>query len=105
MPIPPFIENWKTSILGLAAIVAVIAKWVQAGQVDFSDINNLIGIIAGIVVCAGVLFNDHVTKIDDPCGAISVHGFCGLLGGICVGIFADGSYGAGWNGKIGRAHV
>ena len=51
-----------------------------------------------LVVCLGVLFNDNVTKIDDPCGAISVHGFCGVLGGFCLGIFADGSYGAGWNG-------
>ena len=58
----------------------------------------IIGILAGFVVCFGVLFNDHVTKIDDPCGAISVHGFCGVLGAICLGLFADGSYGAGWNG-------
>ncbi|MFN8006877.1 MAG: hypothetical protein U0V70_07625 [Terriglobia bacterium] len=33
-----------------------------------------------------------------PCGAISVHGFCGWLGAVCVGVFADGTYGAGWNG-------
>jgi Amt family ammonium transporter len=58
----------------------------------------IIGILAGLVVCLGVLFNDNVTKIDDPCGAISVHGFCGVLGGICLGLFADGTYGAGWNG-------
>jgi ammonium transporter, Amt family len=58
----------------------------------------IIGILAGLVVCVGVLFNDNVTKIDDPCGAISVHGFCGVLGGICLGLFADGTYGAGWNG-------
>jgi ammonium transporter, Amt family len=45
-----------------------------------------------------VLFNDRVLKIDDPCGAISVHGYCGLLGGVSLGIFADGTYGAGWNG-------
>ncbi len=58
----------------------------------------IIGILAGLVVCMGVLFNDNVTKIDDPCGAISVHGFCGVLGAICLGLFADGTYGAGWNG-------
>lgn len=58
----------------------------------------IIGILAGVVVCLGVLFNDRVAKIDDPCGAISVHGYCGWLGGVCVGIFADGTYGAGWNG-------
>ena len=58
----------------------------------------IIGILAGLVVCGGVLLNDRVLKIDDPCGAISVHGFCGWLGAVCVGIFADGTYGAGWNG-------
>jgi len=39
-----------------------------------------------------------VLKIDDPCGAISVHGLCGTLGVLSVGLFADGTYGAGWNG-------
>jgi len=58
----------------------------------------IIGILAGVVVCLGVLFNERVIKVDDPCGAISVHGYCGWLGGVCVGIFADGTYGAGWNG-------
>jgi ammonium transporter, Amt family len=58
----------------------------------------IIGILAGILVCLGVLFNERVLKVDDPCGAISVHGYCGWLGAVCVGIFADGTYGAGWNG-------
>jgi Amt family ammonium transporter len=58
----------------------------------------VIGILAGVVVCMGVLFNERVIKVDDPCGAISVHGYCGWLGGVCLGIFADGTYGAGWNG-------
>ncbi len=58
----------------------------------------IIGILAGVLVCVGVLFNDRVLKVDDPCGAISVHGYCGWLGAVCVGIFADGTYGAGWNG-------
>ena len=58
----------------------------------------IIGILAGVLVCVGVLFNERVLKVDDPCGAISVHGYCGWLGAVCVGIFADGTYGAGWNG-------
>src|SRR4030095_16734725 len=58
----------------------------------------LIGILAGIVVDCGVLFNERVLHVDDPCGAISVHGYCGWLGGASLGIFADGTYGAGWNG-------
>jgi len=37
-------------------------------------------------------------RIDDPVGAISVHGVNGLWGVIAVGIFANGKYGAGWNG-------
>ena len=55
----------------------------------------VIGILAGIVVDLGVLFNERVIKVEDPCGAISVHGYCGWLGAVCVGIFADGTYGAG----------
>ena len=51
-----------------------------------------------MLVCAGVLFNERVIKVDDPCGAISVHGYCGWFGAVSVGIFADGAYGAGWNG-------
>lgn len=58
----------------------------------------VIGVLAGLLVCAGVLFNERVIKVDDPCGAISVHGYCGWLGAVCVGIFADGTYGSGWNG-------
>src|SRR5262249_20164341 len=56
------------------------------------------GILAGVVVCLGVLFNERTLKVDDPCGAISVHGYCGWLGAVSVGVFADGAYGAGWNG-------
>jgi ammonium transporter, Amt family len=58
----------------------------------------MIGVLAGVLVCLGVLFNERVLKIDDPCGAISVHGYCGWFGAVAVGIFADGTYGAGWNG-------
>jgi len=78
----------------LAGLVAITAPCAFVGPTSAF----IIGILAGLVVCLGVLFNDNVTKIDDPCGAISVHGFCGVLGGLCLGIFADGTYGAGWNG-------
>jgi ammonium transporter, Amt family len=78
----------------LAGLVAITAPCAFVGPTSAF----IIGILAGLVVCLGVLFNDHVTKIDDPCGAISVHGFCGFLGAICLGLFADGTYGAGWNG-------
>lgn len=78
----------------LAGLVAITAPCAFVSPTS----SVIIGLIAGSLVCGGVLFNERVLKIDDPCGAISVHGYCGWLGGICVGIFADGTYGAGWNG-------
>jgi Amt family ammonium transporter len=53
-------------------------------------------------VVYSVHFFDHVAKVDDPCGAISVHGVCGGFGVLAVGLFADGTYGAGWNGVGGN---
>lgn len=53
--------------------------------------------IAGVVVIEAVWFIESRLKIDDPVGANAVHGRCGLLGVLCVGIFSDGSYGTGWN--------
>ena len=47
----------------------------------------MIGIIGGIVVVLSVLFIDKVLKIDDPVGAVSVHGVCGLWGTLSVGLF------------------
>jgi Amt family ammonium transporter len=47
----------------------------------------IIGLLAGIVVVLSVLFFDRVAKIDDPVGAISVHGVCGALGTLCSGLF------------------
>jgi Amt family ammonium transporter len=65
----------------------------------------IIGVVAGVLVCVGVLFNERVLKIDDPCGAISVHGYCGWLGAVSLGIFADGTYGSGWNGVGAAAYL
>jgi Amt family ammonium transporter len=81
-------------LAGLVAITApcaFVAPWAAVA----------IGIIAGFVVCYSVEFFDRVAKIDDPCGAISVHGMCGLWGVLAVGLFADGTYGELWNGVPG----
>ena len=48
-----------------------------------------IGIIAGVALVFAVEFFDNVAKIDDPVGAISVHGVCGALGTILTGLFAE----------------
>lgn len=48
-----------------------------------------IGTLAGILVVMSVEFFDQKLKIDDPVGAISVHGVCGAFGTICVGLFAE----------------
>lgn len=78
-------------LAGLVAITApcaFVAPWAAL----------TIGAIAGGICYGSVWFVENVLKVDDPVGAISVHGVCGAFGVLCVGIFADGTYGAGWNG-------
>ncbi|MGZ4724102.1 MAG: ammonium transporter [Ilumatobacteraceae bacterium] len=82
-------------LAGLVAITApcaFVAPWAA----------SVIGIVAGFLVCYSVWFFDHVAHVDDPCGAISVHGVNGAWGVLSLGIFADGTYGAGWNGVSGN---
>ena len=50
----------------------------------------LIGVIAGALIVFAVSFVDRI-KLDDPVGAISVHGICGMWGTIAVGIFGGAS--------------
>ena len=52
---------------------------------------------SGVLVVVSCFFFDRV-KIDDPVGAISVHGTNGAWGLISVGLFSDGNYGQGWSG-------
>jgi Amt family ammonium transporter len=53
----------------------------------------VIGLISGLIVMYGIRFNEWVLKVDDPVGAVAVHGYNGLWGLLAVGIFADGTYG------------
>jgi len=62
----------------------------------------IIGAIAGILVVTSTFFIDQKLKIDDPVGAIAVHGVCGYWGVLALGLFADGQYGDGWNGVKGN---
>ncbi|MFM8304877.1 MAG: hypothetical protein ACKOA9_11375, partial [Actinomycetota bacterium] len=76
-------------LAGLAAITAPCAfvqPWAAA----------VIGIIAAVIVIESIFFWER-KGIDDPVGAISVHGVGGVFGVLCVGIFADGRYGGLWN--------
>ena len=63
----------------------------------------IIGVIAGVLVCFSCEFIERVLRVDDPVGAISVHGTNGIWGVISVGLFADGksNYGGAWNGVSG----
>ena len=80
-------------LAGMVAITAPCA-FVTAGGA------SIIGIVSGILVVEGVFFFDKV-GIDDPVGALSVHGLNGAWGTLSLGLFADGSYGDGWNGVAG----
>jgi len=79
---------------GLVAITAPCAFVTPAAAV-------LIGAIAGLLVVAAVLTLERRLRVDDPVGAIAVHGVCGAWGALALGLFADGSYGDGWNGVRG----
>ena len=96
----------------LATLVCMIYTWMRYGKPDVSMTFNaalaglvgitagcdavnpfgaaVIGLVCGIAVVLAVGFFDKVVKIDDPVGAISVHGVCGALGTILTGLFATG---------------
>jgi Amt family ammonium transporter len=101
------------------ALIAMIVVWMQFGKPDVSMALNgalaglvaitagcanvspisavIIGGLAGGLVVFSVEFIDKVLKVDDPVGAVSVHGVCGLFGTLAVGFFAQEAYG-GVNG-------
>jgi Amt family ammonium transporter len=81
----------------LAGLVAITAPCAYVNSVAAV----VIGAIAGVLLCASVFFVERVLKIDDPVGAVSVHGVNGAWGLISLGLFADGTYGDGMNGVSG----
>jgi Amt family ammonium transporter len=83
----------------LAGLVAITAP---SGFVSAPSA-AIIGFVAGVLVCLSVAFVENVMKVDDPVGAVSVHGTNGLWGVLAVGLFADGTsnYGGSWNGVTG----
>jgi Amt family ammonium transporter len=81
-------------LAGLVAITAPCAfvdAWAAA----------LIGVIAGFLVVFSAVFVEEKLKIDDPVGAVAVHGVNGAWGCLALGLFANGKFGNGWNGVDG----
>ena len=81
-------------LAGLVAITApcaFVSSWAAI----------LIGAIAGVLVIYAVLFVERRLRIDDPVGAVAVHGVNGAFGVLALGLFANGTYGEGTNGVAG----
>ena len=96
------------------AVAAMITSWLRAGKPDTSMSLNgalaglvaitapcsvvapssaiIIGLGAGVIVVLSVEALDKFFNVDDPVGAVSVHGVCGAYGTLCVGLFAQGKY-------------
>ena len=71
----------------LAGLVAITAPSGFVGPIA----GMVIGIVSGVLVCVAAAFIEKKLKVDDPVGAIAVHGVNGLWGVLAVGIFADGT--------------
>ena len=86
-PDPGMMANGMLAgLVAITAPCAFVQPWAAA----------VIGTLAAVIVIESIFFWER-KHIDDPVGAISVHGVCGILGVLFVGIFSDGRYGAGWN--------
>ena len=83
---PDLSMSLNGALAGLVAVTAGCAS-VSPGSAI------LIGLIAGAIVELSVEFIDKVLHIDDPVGAVSVHGVCGAWGTLAVGLFAQPEYG------------
>jgi Amt family ammonium transporter len=92
-PDPTWLANGM--LAGLVAITAPCAFVSAPAAV-------LIGGVGGVLVIMSANFVEMKLKIDDPVGAASVHGTCGIWGVASLGLFADGSYGDGLNGVAGK---
>ena len=81
------VNGMLAGLVAITAPCAFVQPWAAAA----------IGLIAGVLVIEAVWVVERRFHLDDPVGAIAVHGVCGLFGVLAVGIFSDGRYGGGWN--------
>ncbi|MBU3878050.1 ammonium transporter [Faecalicatena sp. AGMB00832] len=79
----------------LAGLVGITAGCDTVSPVSAA----IIGIASGFIVVFGIEFIDKVLKVDDPVGAVGVHGLCGAFGTLAVGLFSDGA-GTDWKGLL-----
>jgi ammonium transporter, Amt family len=82
------VNGMLAGLVAITAPCAFVAPWAAV----------VIGAVASVLVIEAALFIER-KGVDDPVGAIAVHGIGGTFGVLCVGIFANGKYGAGWNGS------
>ena len=82
------VNGMLAGLVAITAPCAFVAPWAAA----------VIGGVAAIICIESVYFIEK-RGVDDPVGAIAVHGVCGIWGVLTVGIFANGKYGGGWNGS------
>jgi Amt family ammonium transporter len=81
----------------LAGMVAITAPCAYVS----APVAVMVGAVAGVLVVVAAFFVEEKLRLDDPVGAIAVHGVNGTWGALCVGLFANGSYGEGMNGVSG----
>ncbi len=81
------VNGMLAGLVAITAPCAFVDPWAAA----------VIGTIAAVLCIEAVFIIENRFKIDDPVGAIAVHGVNGVFGVLAVGIFANGTYGAGWN--------
>lgn len=79
----------------LAGLVAITAGCDTVSPVSAA----IIGVLSGFIVVFGIEFIDKVLKVDDPVGAVGVHGLNGAFGTIAVGLFSDGAS-TEWKGLL-----
>jgi ammonium transporter, Amt family len=104
-------------------LTALAITWASSGKVDVGAICNgmlaglaantacgafigapasiVVGAMAAVIYVYGAQFIETRLKLDDPVGAVAVHGLAGIWGMISVGIFSDGTYGNNFNGIAG----
>jgi ammonium transporter, Amt family len=81
------VNGMLAGLVAITAPCAFVSPWAAA----------VIGVIAAVLCIEAVFIIERKAKIDDPVGAIAVHGVNGLFGVLAVGLFSNGRYGAGWN--------